>query len=64
MNHQGEELKIIDGCIDVGEGADDTREIVESFSKLKTDHAKLMIEREKSQLNYQGKLKETQIELD
>ena len=64
MNHQGEELKIVDGCTDVGEGGDDTREIVRSFSKLKTDHAKLMIEHEKSQLNYQGKLKETQIELD
>ena len=52
MNHQREELKIVDWYIEVLEGGNDTREIVKSFSKLKKDHAKLLVEHEKAQLNF------------
>ena len=52
VNHQREELKIVDWYIDVLEGGNDTREIVKNFSKLKKDHAKLLVEHEKAQLNF------------
>ena len=52
-----EELKLVNWYINVFEEGKDTRHLVGLYDKLKKDHAKLMVQHEKTQFILQSKLK-------